>query len=104
VPAGAVRLTVWPPTTSCPQLPTTTVPVVTGWPPTTRFVTPLPKAFPPAPDGPVPAEAAALTASAVISPPNSDRPVTTLCAFAAAFRWTAVVADAVVDCASTAEP
>ena len=92
VPTGAVRLTVWPPTTSWPQLPTGTVPTVTGWPSTTRFVTPLPLALPPAPDSPVPADALALTASAVTSPPKSETPVTTLSAFAAAFCSTVVVA------------
>ena len=45
---GAV--TVWLPTTSCPQFPTATVPAVTGCPLTTRFVTPLPLALPPAPE------------------------------------------------------
>jgi hypothetical protein len=40
----------------------------------------------------------------VISPAKSEIPVTTLSAFAAAFRVTVVVAAAVVDCADTAEP
>src|SRR5690242_16860253 len=81
-----------------------TWPAVTGCPAATRFVTPLPFWLPPAPDGPVPADARAVTASAVISPPKSEIPVTTLSAFAAAFRVTVVVAAAVVDWADTAEP
>ena len=52
----------------------------------------------------MPAEARAVTASAVISPLNRDRAVTTLSELAAAFAWTAVVALAVVDCAETMEP
>ena len=52
----------------------------------------------------MPADALAVTASAVIAPPRIERPVTVLAAFADAFFGTAVVADAVVDCAETIEP
>ena len=52
----------------------------------------------------MPAEALALIASAVISPPKSETPVTTLSAFADAFCSTVVTADAVVDCADSTEP
>ena len=51
-----------------------------------------------------PAEASAVTASAVIVPPKSETPVTTLCARAPAFSATVVVAVAVVDCTVTTDP
>ena len=65
---------------------------------------PLPFALPPAPDGPVPAEARAVTASAVISPLKIERLVTTLSACAAATVVTDVVAFAVIEPARTIEP
>ena len=60
--------------------------------------------MPPAPDGPVPADARAVTASAVISPLKIERLVTTLSACAAATVVTAVVALAVIEPARTIEP
>src|SRR3954449_10138598 len=92
------------PSVSWPQSPSGTRPEATGAPFTTRFVIPLPFALPPAPDGPVPAEARAVTASAVISPLKIERPVTTLSAWAAATVVTAVVALAVIEPARTIEP
>src|SRR5690349_3477293 len=92
------------PTVNCPQSPSGTRPDETGAPLTTRFETALPFALPPAPDGPVPADARAVTASAVISPLKSERPVITLSAWAAATAVTAVVALAVIDPARTIEP
>ncbi len=64
----------------------------------------MPFVFPPAPEGPVPAETRAVTASAVISPLKSDSWVTSASAFAAAFFVTAVVAVAVVEAAPTIDP
>jgi len=52
----------------------------------------------------VPAEAWAVTASAVISPLKSESAVTTLDDFAAAIVVTLVVALAVTDCAETIDP
>jgi hypothetical protein len=71
---------------------------------TTRFVIALPFALPPAPDGPVPADARAVIASAVISPLKIERLVITLSACAAATVVTAVVAFAVIEPARTIEP
>src|SRR3954468_22323025 len=92
------------PSVNCPQSPSGTRPDATGAPLTRRFVTPLPFAFPPAPDGPVPAEARAVTASAVISPLMIERLVTTLSARAAATVVTVVVALAVIEPARTIDP
>src|SRR4051794_8072211 len=92
------------PTVSCPQSPSGTRPDDTGVPLTTRLEIPLPFALPPAPDGPVPADARAVIASAVISPLKSERLVTTLSARAAATVVTDVLALAVIDPARTIEP
>ena len=104
VPAGAVLSTVEAPMDSSPQSPTVTLPPLAGWPSTRRFTTVVPFVFPPAPEGPVPAETRAVTASAVISPLKSDNWVTSASAFADAFFVTAVVAVAVVEAALTTEP
>ena len=61
-------------------------------PATRRLTTVVPFALPPAPDGPVPADARAVTASAVISPLKSDTCVASASAFADAFFTTALVA------------
>src|SRR3954451_3204175 len=103
-PSGALVSTAWLPTVSWPQSASATRPDDTGWPSATRFVTPLPLTLPPAPDGPVPADACALTASAVISPLKIEMPVTTLSARAPAFLLTSVVAFAVDDDARTIVP
>ena len=71
-PGGRLVSTLDAPMVSWPQSPTATLPPVTGWPSTRRFTTVVPFVFPPAPDGPVPADARAVTASAVISPLKSD--------------------------------
>src|SRR3954451_13285002 len=92
------------PSVNCPQSPSGPLPDATGAPFTTRFVIPLPFALPPAPDGPVPADARAVTASAVISPLKIERLVTTLSAWAAATVVTDVLALAVIDPARTIEP
>jgi hypothetical protein len=76
----------------------------TGCPLTCRLVTPLPFTLPPAPEYPVPADARAVTASAVISPLNSERAVTTLSARAEALLVTSVTALAVDEAAATTEP
>src|SRR3954454_12251390 len=104
VPGGALRSIDWLPTVSVPQSASGTDPDDTGWPSATRFVTAVPRRFPPAPDGPVPADPRAVTASAVISPLKIESPVTTLSARAAAFRCTSVSALAVDDVAETIEP
>src|SRR3954470_21534257 len=75
-----------------------------GWPSATRFVTALPLRLPPAPDGPVPAEARAVTASAVISPLKIESLGTSGSALADAVRSTLVFADAVVEAALTTDP
>ena len=104
MPAGAERSTAVASRVSVPQSASVTVVPVTGWPRATRFETVLPSWLPPAPEKPVPAEARAVTASAVISPPNSERAVTSLSAFAAAKRCAEVVAEAPVVPAETTEP
>jgi hypothetical protein len=68
------------------------------------LTTVVPFELPPAPDGPVPADARAVTASAVISPLKSDTCVASASAFADAFLTTALVALAVVDAAFTIDP
>jgi hypothetical protein len=104
VPAGALVSTDWLPMVSVPQSPSATRPDETGCPSATRFVTAVPRRLPPAPDGPVPAEARAVTASAVISPLKIDRPVTALSALAEAFRGTVASTLAVDEEAETIEP
>jgi hypothetical protein len=91
-------------TVSSPQSPTAILPPVTGWPSTRRLAAVVPFALPPAPEGPVPADARAVTASAVISPLKSDTCVASASAFAEAFFVTALVAVAVVEAARTTDP
>ena len=68
------------------------------------MTTAVPVVLQPAPDGPVPAETRAVTASAVISPLKRETCVTSASAFDDALVATAVVAEAVVDAALTTEP
>src|SRR5437764_13101925 len=84
-PSGALRSIDWLPIVSWPQSARSIRDALIGWPFHFRFETPLPFAFPPAPEGPVPADARAGTASAVIQRLKSETAVTRDPAWPAAF-------------------
>src|SRR5437764_12097871 len=103
-PSGALRSIDWLPVVSWPQSARSIRDALIGWPFHFRFATPLPFALPPAPEGPVPADARAVTASAVISPLKSESAVTTASTCAAAILVTEVIAVAVDETAETTQP